>query len=580
MADLHQKLTTLQGLLPSQRKWLERLVFQLDFNPYQLIFLVGGPGSGKTTVSLAVADLLSDDFNLALLTAEPDLAAGKIRQHLLEQWFGYGAVSDKSLLELAGDRPSPQPLALIIDQSAFLPEELWAELDELPCLVVATALQSDPHAELNLPLSPPSMEDATQLLQEQNFSTLTVAERLEQANGNLHVLLNPQLASKQKSTPERQLKPASIAGPLWTFTIGMAVILAVIVFWFWTERQQSSANGLGTLTYLPEEQAVTPVANQMPSTTPVQRQVVDKLVNELESVKLNQGNTKGMERPADFSEQTAVPTATPVATGQAQIESAPEVQSKAQPAPSVNTSQALETAIPQADSSNSAENASAGAADTENDTEKDLQSAIDSTVEDTVKLAAESPMPASANQPDNASAPTNQVAATDQDPAEARLAAELSLSEPETPPTQAAADSSQRVNKQTDKASQSDDLAAEAAAEAALSNPSAPKTSQAPAVVQAGFDGVALQNLPAEQYALQLVVFSNRAALNNFRQSYPQLKSYTYERQKDGKQQFVVVMAPFDTASAAKAQTRQLPAPLQQGFAKSLADIHSEIRAN
>lgn len=576
MADLHQKLTTLQGLLPSQRKWLERLVFQLDFNPYQLIFLVGGPGSGKTTVSLAVADLLSDDFNLALLTAEPDLSAGKIRQHLLEQWFGYGAVSDKSLLELAGDRPSPQPLALIIDQSAFLPEELWAELDELPCLVVATALQADPHAELNLPLSPPTMEDAAQLLQEQNFSTLTVAERLEQANGNLHVLLNPQLASKQKSTSERQLTPASIAGPLWTFTIGMAVILAVIVFWFWTERQQSSANGLGTLTYLPEEQAVPPVANQMPSTTPVQRQVVDQLVNELESVKLNQGNTKGMERPVDFSEQTAVSTATPVTTGQSQVESAPEAQSPAQPAPSVNTSQALETAIPQA---NSTENASVGAADTENDTEKDMQSAIDSAIEDTVKPAVESPMPENSNKPDNASV-TNQVAATAQDAAEARLAAELSLSEPETPPTQDSADSSQRVKTQTDKAPQSDDLAAEAAAEAALSNQSAPKTSQAPAVVQAGFDGVALQNLPAEQYALQLVVFSNRAALNNFRQSYPQLKSYTYERQKDGKQQFVVVMAPFDTASAAKAQTRQLPAPLQQGFAKSLADIHSEIRAN
>jgi len=577
MADLHQKLNTLQGLLPSQRKWLERLVFQLDFNPYQLIFLVGGPGSGKTTVSLAVADLLSDDFNLALLTAEPDLSAGKIRQHLLEQWFGYGAVSDKSLLELAGDRPSPQPLALIIDQSAFLPEELWAELDELPCLVVATALQADPHAELNLPLSPPSMEDATQLLQEQNFSTLTVAERLEQANGNLHVLLNPQLASKQKSAPERQLKPASIAGPLWTFTIGMAVILAVIVFWFWTERQQSSANGLGTLTYLPEEQAVTPVANQMPSTTPAHRQVVEQLVNELESVKLNQGNTKGMERPADFSEQTALPAATPVVTGQAQqVESAPDAQSLAQPVSSANTTQALpeEKALPQAD------NASVqAAADTKNSTEQDMQSATDSAIEYTLEPATESPIPENSNKPDNAST-TNQVAETAQDAAEARLAAELPLTESETPPTQDSAASSQRIEKQTEKASQPDDLAAEAAAEAALNNPSAPKTSQAPAVVQASFDGVALQNLPAEQYALQLVVFSNRAALNNFRQSYPQLKSYTYERQKDGKQQFVVVMAPFDTASAAKAQTRQLPAPLQQGFAKSLADIHSEIRAN
>ena len=128
MADLHQKLATQQGLLPSQRQWLERLVFQLEFNPYQLIYLVGGPGSGKSTLALAVAELLSDEFNLALLTVEPELSAGKIRQHLLEQWFGHGMVTDKTLLSLIGERESRQPLALILDQSEYLPEQLWTEL--------------------------------------------------------------------------------------------------------------------------------------------------------------------------------------------------------------------------------------------------------------------------------------------------------------------------------------------------------------------------------------------------------------------------------------------------------------------
>ncbi len=60
MSELQQKLTQIKGLLPSQRQWLERLVFQLEFNPYQLIYMVGGPGTGKTTLTLAIAELLSE----------------------------------------------------------------------------------------------------------------------------------------------------------------------------------------------------------------------------------------------------------------------------------------------------------------------------------------------------------------------------------------------------------------------------------------------------------------------------------------------------------------------------------------
>lgn len=548
MADLHQKLTTLPGLLPSQRKWLERLVFQLDFNPYQLIFLVGGPGSGKTTVSLAVADLLSDDFNLALLTAEPDLSAAKIRQHLLEQWFGYGAASDKPLLALAGDRPSPQPLALIIDQSEYLPKELWTELDDLPCLVIATASTADPHAELNLPLAPPTMEDATQLLQEQNFSTLTVAERLEQAGGNLHVLLDPQRAHRQKTKAPAQLQPASMAGPLWTFTIGMAVILAVIVFWFWTERQQQSANGLGTLTYLPEEQTVAPT---LPANKPaaVERQVVEQLVNELESVKLNQGNVSGLERPAAFDEQPAG------ADTQAPVTQTPATQ----------------TAVAQAPVSEPVRESSVAATEI---APSEPQQVTEQVLPETTTVPAEQ---ASVS-------PSRETAATaaepvTQDPAEAAIYAALNAETADPAPSSSPAQVSAAA----------DDLAAEAAAEQSVEAAAVPADqSPAPvntagreaAVVAAGFDGLALQKLPASEFALQLVVFSNQAALNNFRQSYPQLKTYTYERTKDGKRQLVVVMAPFGSAAAAKAQARQLPAPLQQGFAKALADIHSEIRAN
>lgn len=556
MTDLHQKLASLQGLLPSQRKWLDRLVFQLDFNPYQYICLVGGPGSGKTTVALAIADLLSDQYNLALLTAEVSLRAPQIRQHLLEQWFGYGVASDKTLLELCADRPSPQPLALIIDQSELLPKELWSELDEMPCLVIATALTDDAHAQLNLPLSAPSMEDATVLLQDQQFSTLTIAERLELAGGNLHILLDPKQARQPARPGSQPAAAASLAAPLWTFTLGMAAILAVVVFWFWTERQMAPANGLGELTYLPEEQEVTPtLPAQQAAAATAKRQVVEQLVDQLEQVKADKADVATLERPATFGEDPA--TASEPATRQ----NNPEPVAVSDPAPVV-----AETATPVTEA------ATQQAAGTGAEQAADAQ------------LAAETVVPAAA--PVEPQPVASQVDTATQAPAtsEDELAAELLAEQ------QAAGQLATSVATDSETPAEPDDLAAEVAAEqgnapAAVNTqpavaPANPATPAVRADTARPLDANQLLALPASQYALQVVVFSNPAALNTFRQSYPQLNPLVYQRQKDGKRQLVVVLAPFDSAAAAKAQARQLPAPLQQGFAKSLADIHADISAN
>ncbi len=575
MADLHQKLAELQGLLPSQRQWLERLVFQLEFNPYQLINLVGGPGSGKSTLALAIADLLSDEFNLALLTVEPELGAPRIRQHLLEQWFGYGHAADKPLLTLIGERESRQPLAVILDQSAYLPAELWAELAEIPCLVIATAEQTDPHAELNMPLAPLTMEDAEVLLQDSAFSTLSVAERLEQAQGNIHLLLNPQLAvSTARQKPATPTVQASFAGPLWVFTIGIAAIVAVVVFWFWSERQGENGNGLGTLTYLPEEQEVAAVpVKEAPPPAPAERAVVEKLVNELEQVKGDKASTAGLERPVDFIEQTQAAADTQVSTTPAETTAAEEQpKTIAEPVPQQPP---VELNSQTADTATKAAEQTAAAADTSPANSK-----------------AENSAPAqSTEQPQNS--------AMVQEPAE-DLAAEIEAEQ--TTPTQpaktslppestvedemAAALSGDMAVKTQPVTTPAEDLAAEAAAELtqpvqskapAQSTPS--QTATAPTGGYA-FDEAALLSLPGNEFALQLVVFSNESALNSFRQTYRQLKTYTYQRQKDGKRQLVVVMAPFASASAAKQQAASLPAPLQQGFGKALADIHSEISTN
>jgi septal ring-binding cell division protein DamX len=86
-----------------------------------------------------------------------------------------------------------------------------------------------------------------------------------------------------------------------------------------------------------------------------------------------------------------------------------------------------------------------------------------------------------------------------------------------------------------------------------------------------------LLSMSGKAVALQLVVLSNDRALKDFAIRFPALETYTYQRQKNGQRQLVVVLAPFADSTEAKAQISQLPPALQQAFVKPLADIHSEI---
>jgi septal ring-binding cell division protein DamX len=527
MSDLQKKLKQMKGLLPSQQQWLERLVFQLEFNPYQLIHLVGGPGTGKSTLTLAIADLLSGEFNLALLKAEPELTTVRVRQHLVESWFGFCKDASRTMLQLVGERQSEQPLALVLDQAEQLPLELWAELAELPCLVVAATLQPDPHAELNLPVPGLTLEDATLLLQDQQLSTLSVADRLDIANGNMHILLQPALA-KVKTPATVVTGKGSLVPPLLVFSTGMLLIAAVVGFWFWSEQQLQSA-GLGELTYLPAEQEIN--AEPQPATPVVHasKAVVEQLVDQLEEVKTPAGSSKvaGMARNVDFS--TAAETADSAVM---QTHSAASEAVETKPTAAANPQSLPDRTV-----------AAANAADQQ------------ATVTETL-----TPEPAVA------------VEATESS-LEQQMAAELALPQ-------------QQVVPETVAAEPEEDLAAQAAAE--LSTEIATQTTPvAPAVAESRsqtvpsggylFSESELLSMSGQQVALQLVVFSNDVAQQNFIRNNPQLKTHTYQRSKNGQRQLVVVLAPFADAAAAKAKISTLPAPLQQAFVKSLADIHSEI---
>jgi energy-coupling factor transporter ATP-binding protein EcfA2 len=531
MSHLQQKLIKIQGLLPSQRSWLERLVFQLEFNPYQLIHMVGPAGSGKTTLTLAIADLLSNEFNLALIKAEPELSAVQVRQHVLEHWFGTCKDANRSLLQLVGDRQLDEPLALVIDQAEQLPVELWAELAELPCLVIAATEHSDAHAELNLPLPALTLQDAEMLLKDSELSTLSVADRLDNAQGNIHLLLDPSL-KRQQQVVKVDLKPASLAYPLTVFSVGMLAIAAVVVFWLWTE-QQSSPAGLGQLTYLPEEQEVQTSVNSF-ANPPASKAVVEQLVGQLETVgsKTASSAATGLAKPVDFLEGSEVSSSAAEPVTQTANDVA---QTEQQPASANNTA---DSRTPNAESA--------------------------------VVVAEPSTLPmdkvdASSGADDNKVPDLSQGVAAQPAKPEIQIAAETEVSVAE----QMAEELNDEPAPQPSVAPSTEpDLAAEAQAELAASNPNTGGYAYAEAD---------LLSMSGQAVALQLVVLSNDNALKDFAASYPRLETYTYQRLKNGQRQLIVVMAPFADSTEAKAQLSQLPPALQQAFVKPLADIHSEI---
>ena len=559
MSDLQAKLKTLQGLLPSQRQWMERLTFQLEFNPYQLVHIVGGAGSGKSTLCLSIAELLSDDFNLALLKVEPGLPAFLIRQHLLESWFGFCPDGNKPLMQLIGERQSNLPLALVLDQADNVPAELWAELSQVPCLVVAASLQPDPHAELNLPLSPITLEDAEQLLQDNAFSTLTIADRLDQAEGNLHVLLDPSSKPKAKHTNAAVAsKPASIWPPLVTFALGMVVIGAVVVFWFWTERDLRQQPGVGQLTYLPqEEEVVAPaVVTKAPDNTE-SKKVVKELVDQLDVVKGSASSqASGMAQPERFDD-----SAEPVAVEQSTETARVEETKPAQPEKPLDNSGESKTAV--------------------------AEQKLDQVKVEPVQVTSQSNIAEVANADEQSASsgnvdelPSTPAQSTQLEPettVEDEIASELqSIQQDSQQPTGAIASGvnageAEPVEKIT-----------EAAANTADELVDISQTNAAKSVTESNYkySETLLLAFSGEDKALQLVVFSNENALNSFKQSYPQLQTYTYARTKNGQKQLVVVMAPFNDPTSAKAQISKLPAAFQNAFVKAISEIHSEISTN
>ncbi|WP_372625336.1 SPOR domain-containing protein [Arsukibacterium sp.] len=227
---LQQKLAELDHLLPSQHELLNRLLFQLAFNDFQNIGLVGAKGSGKSTISLALAELFSDQANVALLTGP--LASTEIDALLQQHWFGNHSTT-LSLSDLMAEPVTGVlPLLLIVDNFDQLSEQTQQKLLQLDCLGFFLISEPSIRMALNLGINIPTLQDASQVLKDQPLDPLAIAERFATSAGNMHLLHSAVIKPEER-------KPLSVV--LWLLpAVIVLLLLTGIISWLQPASQEQA----------------------------------------------------------------------------------------------------------------------------------------------------------------------------------------------------------------------------------------------------------------------------------------------------------------------------------------------------
>lgn len=227
--ELQARLALFDHLLPSQREWTERLLFQLAFNNIDHIEAVGDVGSGKSTLALTLAELFSEQYNVALLNTPAD--EPQVASQLMQQWFGLPAQAGVPLSEQVAAQDGATPLLLIVDNTEQFSSVL-PQLQNLPCLLFSFSTKPLLDNSLTLTISPPTSADAEYLLQAEQLNPLEMNSRLTEANGNLHLLLRP-AAARSIAEPEHT-KPAMPPFKA-VYIVIAAVMVAMLLYFFWPD---------------------------------------------------------------------------------------------------------------------------------------------------------------------------------------------------------------------------------------------------------------------------------------------------------------------------------------------------------
>ncbi|MDR6981690.1 septal ring-binding cell division protein DamX [Rheinheimera pacifica] len=229
--ELQARLALFDHLLPSQREWTERLLFQLAFNDVDHIEAVGAVGSGKSTLALTLAELFSEQYNVALLNTPADEA--QVASQLMQQWFGLPAQAGIALSEQVVAQTGTVPLLLIVDNAEQFSSVL-PQLQDLPCLLFSFSAKPLLDDGLTLTISPLTSADAEYLLQAEQLNPLEISSRLAAANGNLHLLVRP-AAARPVAEPEHT-KPAMPPFKA-VYIVIAAVLVAMLLYFFWPDSK-------------------------------------------------------------------------------------------------------------------------------------------------------------------------------------------------------------------------------------------------------------------------------------------------------------------------------------------------------
>lgn len=234
ITNLQRRLPELSHLLPSQQEWMERLLLQLAFNDNKHIYIVGADGSGKSTLAMNIAELFSEQHNIALLNSTVE--ESQVHAQLMQQWFNLPADPNSSLVEQVLASYQRQPLLVIIDDAERYSAELLQQISELPCLQFCFSADTLDNAALTLTINRITSADAQQLLSHEALNSIELAERLANANGNMHLLLLPVRQSYNERAVVDSTTAVANKTPLY-ITIA-AVLLVILLYLFWPKAEK------------------------------------------------------------------------------------------------------------------------------------------------------------------------------------------------------------------------------------------------------------------------------------------------------------------------------------------------------
>jgi septal ring-binding cell division protein DamX/energy-coupling factor transporter ATP-binding protein EcfA2 len=577
---LQQRLTQYSGLLGSQRQLLQRLLLQLEFNQPDRLQLVGSSGSGKSTLILTLAEICSEQFNVALLQADAGLTPVDLSKVLQQQWFG-SATMPRNLHEFVAQLNKAEQYLVLVDDADLLTEASWQLIQQLPVSVFVSCLKakSDIRLAMNIPAF--SEEEAAELLAPYHLAGRELRERIEDCAGDLHLLLHGLNATPLRK-PATVLKPkADTSVSALTFSAKEEPVAPVFVanaaeqtFDLTGRDDPLGFRALDTADERPAFSIETERRSDYRSQATQQKQSVKKASGQFFSPFLVMSLGFGLIAAVVMfwlwtEQQFRQPVAddmVPYYQSSEESNAAARLQAERRFEPTVEIKQEMPTEVSSSNNTASAD---------QSVSEGMPQMAMDKTTDAATMIVQKEVAK------DDNGLPQQQIVSMTIEsepmreqpviPALPAPGAEQVVTEPAAEPAPAANEPQPAV------AEEPNDLVAEMTAD------SAETVQPASSAARNGsdYDAAVLLAMLPDTVAIQLGVFSQEAAAKKFLQQYSSLNLQLYQRQQQGKVQFVVVSASYVNGGAARQQVKSLPEELRQQtpFVKPLSDIQREIRS-